>query len=95
MTFWMVSVLRHVPKAASLGVVACLQDCENHMTKSFPLMLAFTVEVAAMICSSPHQSQDANDQRETEVLCTALETFTVILSIGDLSNCEGTIARAC
>ena len=96
MTFWMVSVLRHVPKAASLGVVACLQDCENHMTKSFPLMLAFTVEVAAMILQQPTSVSRCNDQRETEVLCTALRvTFTVILSIGDLSNCEGTIARAC
>jgi len=96
MTFWIVSVLRHVPKAASLGVVACLQDCENHMTKRFPLMLAFTVEVAAMILQQPTSVLRSNDQREAEVICTALRvTFTVILSIGDLSDCEGTIARAC
>ena len=96
MTFWMVSVLRHVPKEASLGVVACLQDFENHITKSFPLMRAFTVEVAAMILQQPTSVLRSNDQREAEVLCAALRvTFTVILSIGDLSNCEGTIARAC
>ena len=57
-------------------------------------MRAFTVEVAAMILQQPTSVLRSNDQREAEVLCAALRvTFTVILSIGDLSNCEGTIAR--
>ena len=96
MIFWMVHVLRHFPMTEKYDVIACMHDFHTHIATGSPLMLAFAVEIAAMMLSEPTSVLRGDDHFEAKAICSALQlTIIVIVSFDNLSDFEGTRARAC
>ena len=71
MIFWMVHVLRHFPMTEKYDVIACMHDFHTHIATGSPLMLAFAVEIAAMMLSEPTSVLRGDDHFEAKAICSA------------------------